>query len=349
MQKETKPEDSIPGILESTPVIPKHKKSHVSRLLETLAVFLHSVSLTLTASWFTILWMFLPIWPILLVYIGWLVYDDAFTTSKDRQSSRLRGAAPYHWFCHYFPIRLHKTANLDPKKNYIFGYHPHGILSLGAFGGFATQGAGFSKLFPGINTSVLTLNSNFYVPVYRDYLLALNVKSVSKKSCVNILTRNPGDSVVIVIGGAQESLLSRPGQNNLVLKKRLGFVKLAFLTGSSLVPCFAFGESDIFEQVDNNPQTRIYRFQEIVKKVAGFTIPFFYGRGLLNKTFGLMPWRKPINIVVGEPIDLPKKSDPTSQELYEAQEEYIRRLEGIWNNYKDVFVPERVKELHLAA
>lgn len=108
-------------------------------------------------------------------------------------------------------------------------------------------GADFSKLFPGINVSVLTLNSNFYVPVYRDYLMALNINSVSKKSCVSILSRKPGDSVLIVIGGAQESLLSRPGQNNLVLKKRFGFVKLAFLTGSSLVPCFAFGESGKIE------------------------------------------------------------------------------------------------------
>ncbi|EPX71782.1 diacylglycerol O-acyltransferase Dga1 [Schizosaccharomyces octosporus yFS286] len=349
MQEITKTTGPIPGILESTTFTPKYKKSHLASAVEALAVFLHSVSLTLTASWFTILWVFLPIWPILLVYLAWLFYDDAFVTAKDRQSPWLKRAAPYHWFCHYFPIRLHKTANLDPQKNYIFGYHPHGILSLGAFGGFATEGAEFSKLFPGINASVLTLNSNFYVPVYRDYLLALNVNSVSKKSCVNILSRGPGESVVIVIGGAQESLLSRPGQNNLVLKKRLGFVKLAYLTGSSLVPCFAFGESDIFEQVNNNPGTRIYKFQEIVKKLAGFTIPFFYGRGILNKSFGLMPWRKPINIVVGEPLDLPKKSNPTSQELYETQEEYIRRLDGLWNKYKDVFVPERVKELHLAA
>ncbi|KAL2312191.1 Diacylglycerol O-acyltransferase [Schizosaccharomyces pombe] len=342
-------ETSIPGIIASTPPISKDSRRNVSHWLQALAVFLHSVSLTLTASWYTVLWAFLPFWPFLIVYLIWLIYDDGFVTGKDRQKRWLRNAPPYRWFCHYFPIRLHKTTELDPEKNYIFGYHPHGIISLGAFGGFASEGADFSKLFPGINVSVLTLNSNFYVPVYRDYLMALNINSVSKKSCVSILSRKPGDSVLIVIGGAQESLLSRPGQNNLVLKKRFGFVKLAFLTGSSLVPCFAFGESDIFEQVDNNPRTRIYKFQEIVKKIAGFTVPFFYGRGLLNKTFGLMPWRKPINIVVGEPIDVPKKSHPTNQEIYEVHEEYIRRLEGLWNKYKDVFLPNRISELKLSA
>lgn len=30
----------------------------------------------------------------------------------------------------YFPIALVKTADLDPSKNYVFGYHPHGKKSL---------------------------------------------------------------------------------------------------------------------------------------------------------------------------------------------------------------------------
>ena len=47
----------------------------------------------------------------------------------------------YHRFCHsarnwwlykhsadYYPITMVKTANLDPDKTYLLGYHPHGIL-----------------------------------------------------------------------------------------------------------------------------------------------------------------------------------------------------------------------------
>jgi hypothetical protein len=34
---------------------------------------------------------------------------------------------PYwQYFCDYFPAVLIKEADLDPAKNYIFGYHPHG-------------------------------------------------------------------------------------------------------------------------------------------------------------------------------------------------------------------------------
>lgn len=47
----------------------------------------------------------------------------------------------YHRYCHtarswslyrhsaeFYPITMVKTADLDPDKTYILGYHPHGIL-----------------------------------------------------------------------------------------------------------------------------------------------------------------------------------------------------------------------------
>lgn len=57
-------ETSIPGIIASTPPISKDSRRNVSHWLQALAVFLHSVSLTLTASWYTVLWAFLPFWPV---------------------------------------------------------------------------------------------------------------------------------------------------------------------------------------------------------------------------------------------------------------------------------------------
>jgi len=39
----------------------------------------------------------------------------------------------------YFPVQLHKTADLDPAGTYVFGFHPHGILCLSAWVSFATE------------------------------------------------------------------------------------------------------------------------------------------------------------------------------------------------------------------
>ena len=87
--------------------------------------------------------------------------------------------------------------------NYIFGYQPHGIISIGAFGCFSTDdwvqggvdgegyahtpGGGFGRLFPGIRNTLLTLEGNFRVPFYREYLLAMGLGSVSKRSCEALL------------------------------------------------------------------------------------------------------------------------------------------------------------------
>src|SRR5207249_4070417 len=158
------------------------------------------------------------------------------------------------------------TTDLDPKKNYLFGYHPHGVISVGAWTNFATEANDFSEHFPGITCRLLTLATNFNFPLYRDYLMAQGLASVSKQSCENILSKGPGHSVMIVVGGAGESLNARPGVYDLVLKKRLGFIRLAIRCGAYLVPVFSFGETDIWEQADNPKESKVWKFQKLVQK-----------------------------------------------------------------------------------
>jgi hypothetical protein len=67
---------------------------------------------------------------------------------------------------------LVKTAKLDRKKgNYLLGSHPHGLLCSGALASFAGEGCGFSKIFPGLTPSLLTLEGFYQVPGFRELLL----------------------------------------------------------------------------------------------------------------------------------------------------------------------------------
>ena len=143
----------------------------------------------------------------------------------------LRRMPLYKGVAGYFPITLHKTAELPPDRRYLFAYHPHGAFSLGAVCGFGTDGAHVSKLFPGIRPHLLTLHSNFNWPIFRDYLMALGMASVSRESCETILRGKPGSAIVIVVGGAQESLSAHPGHMDLTLERRLGFIRVAMHTG----------------------------------------------------------------------------------------------------------------------
>lgn len=70
------------------------------------------------------------------------------------------------------PPQLVKTAQLDPRHNYLFGFHPHGVLVAGAFANFCTEATGFQELFPGLTPHLLMLPFWFKVPFFRDYIMS---------------------------------------------------------------------------------------------------------------------------------------------------------------------------------
>lgn len=63
----------------------------------------------------------------------------------------VRNLAMWRWLRDYFPISLVKTADLPTDRPVLFGYHPHGVLSQGAFINFATNATGFATAFPGVD------------------------------------------------------------------------------------------------------------------------------------------------------------------------------------------------------
>jgi hypothetical protein len=70
------------------------------------------------------------------------------------------------------------TAELTPAR-----------AGMGAICNFGSEATHFSELFPGITPHLLTLASNFQVPVFRDVLLSLGMCSVASSSCANILRK----------------------------------------------------------------------------------------------------------------------------------------------------------------
>jgi len=161
------------------------------------------------------------------------------------------------------------------------------------------------------------------------------VASVSKESCTNHLKN--GYSITIVVGGAQESLMARPGALDLVLHKRKGFVKLAMRNKAFLVPVLAFGENDLYQQVSIESVSFLYKFQQTVKKLMGFTVPLFHARGVFNYDVGLMPYRQAVNVVVGAPISVPFDDDPKPEDVDRVHAEYVKGLRNLWETYRHEF------------
>ena len=101
------------------------------------------------------------------------------------------------------------------------------------------------------------------------------------------------------------------GEIRLILRERKGFVKLAMRHGADLVPTFSFGETSLFNfvsedfnclhfahsikffssQLPNPEGSYIRRFQMWFQKNFVYPPSIFYGRGLFQYNFGLIPFR----------------------------------------------------------
>jgi 1-acyl-sn-glycerol-3-phosphate acyltransferase len=250
----------------------------------------------------------------------------------------------FTYFRDYFPIKLIKTAPFDPNRNYVMGYHPHGVMSVGMFTNFATEGTDFSKAFPGIVVHPCTLTGQFWFPFRREYIMGGGCIDVGKKSIDYVLNRpTKGHAVVIVIGGATEALNAHPGNFNLVLGKRKGFIKMALKNGADLVPIFSFGENDLFNQVDNSDGTLLRKIQIFLKPYFGFTMPIIRGRGIFNYTFGLLPYRKPVTTVVGKPIRVEQVENPSNEQVDELHAKYVRDLIKLFDDHKAKYGAAKAK------
>ncbi|XP_061659002.1 2-acylglycerol O-acyltransferase 3b isoform X2 [Syngnathoides biaculeatus] len=309
------------------------RKSQRKDFLEAFSVLqwiLTFLFLGLTCIILTVALMFTSLWLLPTLYFIWLLIDWQTPEKGGRRKASVRRWKIWEHYRDYFPLKLVKTAELNPNKNYILGCHPHGIMSIGAFGCFNIECCGFSEAFPGMRVTLAILAGLFRIPIFRDYLMAAGLCPVSKASLGHLLSRRgPGNAVVIVIGGAAESLASRPGVQTVVVKQRKGFVRLALEFGADLVPVYSFGETELFRQVAFSEGSLARRLQDLFRKVSGFAPCLFIGH-----RWALLPSRTPVTTVVGRPIPVPQRVAPTDEEVERYHQLYVDGLSNLFHEHK---------------
>ncbi|KAJ3588775.1 hypothetical protein NHX12_009629 [Muraenolepis orangiensis] len=274
--------------------------------------------------------MFTSLWPLSALYFVWLVKDWHTPERGGRRSEFVRNWRVWGHLRDYFPIKLVKTGELSPKKNYILGIHPHGIMCAGGYTCFSTESCGFAEAFPGVRSTLAVLNGLFRIPLFRDYIMSAGLLSVSRASLAHVLSKNgKGNALAIVIGGAEESLCSSPGVNTVVMRQRKGFVRIALEYGADLVPVYSFGENELFRQVIFSEGSVGRRLQDLCKRIFGFAPCLFLG-----DRFALLPYRTPITTVVGAPIAVPKRLVPTKEEVDHYHSLYMQSLSKLFHQHK---------------
>jgi 2-acylglycerol O-acyltransferase 2 len=161
----------------------------------------------------------------------------------------------------------------------------------------------------------VTLNATFLTPIFREWILALGFISANKETLKQTLASRK--SIVLVAGGAAESLHCQRDTLKLYLKKRQGFVRLAMETGKPLVPCLGFGENEIFDTLvtskgDVGIKGMLYLFQQAFMKLTTVGPPI-----ITNPT----PRSVQLSVVVGAPVDMDMRKT--------VEENHVRYMQAI--------------------
>jgi len=309
----------------------------LARRAQTCAVFLAA----LIFPGFVCALLALALWPplvargsraVLLAACAWTLVDNVLLRTPwrgGRPSAWLRGCALFRACRAYFPASLHvlPAAGYARGVPHLLCVHPHGVLSLGVISNLVWATPATAAALGGLDYRVATVSVNFWLPLWRDFVLALGFIDASRRSLGWMLAR--GRSAVLVVGGAAETLRSSPGTADLVLRRRRGFARLALEHGARLVPAYTFGEVELWRQAGEGwPALRAAQF--FFLRATGFVLPVVFGRGLLQYDFGLLPQRVPLHTVLGAPLPAaPAQPKPSRAQVDELHARYAAALAAL--------------------
>jgi len=211
----------------------------------------------------------------------------------------------------YFPIRVCRDIRWKKNKNehkipqqrrpVIFGFHPHGIYAFGLFSLVFRRSSRFDTIFPSLKAErgnrkgilVGVASALLHVPVVHLMFSYLGFIPASRKT-MTAACKSEHD-IALIPGGIKEMFTSGDTNSELVyIKRRRGFIRLAISSGRDLVPVFSFGESRTFTSV------KAFRsIREAISRRFRVSLQLFHGRW-----FTLIPYRVPIYVVVGKPLDV---------------------------------------------
>jgi len=209
------------------------------------------------------------------------------------------------------------------KEKSLFGFHPHGCLSVG----FSVNGA-WGKEFhdhAGMNTvhmiDKVLRQDNPYFKALCD--VHGGIESLTKESIVQAMAG--GRNVSFIPGGFEDATAMVHGKHSTVMKRRTGFIKYALQHGYRLHPIYSFGESDTYFTFSGFLTFRLW--------LNKFGIPavMFWGFPL----FPLLPRpQTELMTCVGKAIQLPLIADPSKEDVSKWHKVYCDALVAVFEENK---------------
>ena len=232
----------------------------------------------------------------------------------------------YHAFRDFVSLRLHLAPSLRERPTdapVIIGVHPHGITSDYRI---LMDGMLYHAL-PGRTILTLVASVLFWIPLVRELCVWTRCIDASKPVAERALRKRL--SLMVIPGGEAEQIATKQGHEAVKLHGRYGFVKLALAHNAALVPCYVFGCVDLYTTYDF-----LHAPREFLRKKLGVCVPLYQG------SLGMLPQRVPLDMVFGEPLELPPPATPgkpTDEEVVCAHAAYVAALRALFDEHKAEF------------
>ncbi|KAG2486331.1 hypothetical protein HYH03_015035 [Edaphochlamys debaryana] len=222
----------------------------------------------------------------------------------------------------YFSFSYVFDEVLDSKKHYIFAEFPHGVFPMGPLLG-ATE---CQRMFPGFDIYGLAANVVFAVPFWRHFIAWLGSVPATSSHFKKVLSKG---SVAVIVGGIAEMYLQCTKKEQVVLKDRKGFVRVAVEQGcdGGILPVYHFGNSSV---LSFGPQS----LQGLSRSLRA-ALGMLYGRWYLP-----VPRRREIYMCVGKPIPVTRvpKDDPKFEAaVEEVHAKVVQGLAELYERHKEEY------------
>lgn len=179
----------------------------------------------------------------------------------------------------------------------------------------------------------LAANSALRVPIFKQILRSMGVVDASRETARRMLEEYPY-TIGISTGGVAEVFETNNADECIILRERLGLIKLAIRTGADLVPCYIYGNTKLLSCWHGNGIPGAEKLLEKISRKIGFALILFFGR------LGLpIPYRIPLLAVKGKPIPtwMHQCEEPSAEAIEKVQKQLVEAMENLFDTYKHLY------------
>lgn len=280
---------------------------------------------------------FTPIFILLWLYLAWhgsLACRAALVLTLLDYAVPLKAghAAQWFWWCKltnfaagcrcYFPMELAFEGEWKRDKNYLLVYHPHSLFGVG----FTLLSRYVHDLY-GTTCLITVADVIRHVPLLRRIMAWWGCTSVSAPAMRRDLRLPwPHNALMLQPGGIAEMFYG-VDREQIILRKRVGFCKVALQTGACLVPVYVLGAQQAWTR-HFGPASLFARLSSALR------VSLVVWSGRWGLPFGVVPHRQRMVVCCGAPIEVERVEQPTAAQVEALHARYVGELRALYARHK---------------